>query len=61
MANKLLTVNSQQITLKEIPDGETIHLNLPQYADNTSAQNAGLNEGDWYQDTNGFIKIVQQV
>ena len=59
MSYKIITIDSQQVTLKEIPDGETVHLNLPQYSDNTEAQNAGLNIGDWYQDQNGFIKIVQ--
>ena len=59
MTYKIITIDSQQVTLKEIPDGETIHLNLPQYADNIEAQNAGLNVGDWYKDSNGFIKIVQ--
>jgi hypothetical protein len=59
MTYKIITLNTDQTSLKEVADGETIHLNLPQYADNTDAKNAGLNEGDWYQDNNGVVKIVQ--
>lgn len=45
--------------MKEVGDQQSVRLDLPQYQDETSAKNDGLNKGDWYQDSNGVVKIVQ--
>lgn len=61
MSYKILAIKEINGTyeFQEVGDQDSIHLNLPQYTDNTTAVNAGLTRGDWYQDNNGFIKIVQ--
>jgi hypothetical protein len=45
--------------LQEIEDGSPISLSLPQYADDSAAKTGGLVPGDWYQDSNGVVKVVQ--
>lgn len=59
MSYKIITLNTDQTSLKEVADGEPIHLNLPQYSDDSKAKDDGLEEGDWYQDDDGVVKIVQ--
>jgi len=61
---RLITIEfneqDEPIGLKEVNDEESLNLVLPQYTDNSEAKNTrNLNLGDWYQDLNGVVKIVQ--
>lgn len=51
--------NGNPQSMKEVGDGQAISLDLPQYQDEASAKTGGLIKGDWYQDSNGVVKIVQ--
>lgn len=51
--------NGNPTSLQELGDGTAVTLNLPQYTDDAEAVNNGLSSGDWYQDGNGVVRIVQ--
>jgi len=63
MSNRLIIIFFDEENgnkLKQLKDGETINLSLPQYADDSEAKSVGsLVAGDWYQDNNGIVRIIQ--